>query len=65
MKRIGFKVLAGPTSTYVQATCGDPAVAIDVRLQRYMKEGWVCKGNMTRVHPTSTVWTQIIEKYAP
>jgi len=65
MKRIGFKVLVGPTSTYISGIIGDPAEAIDVRLQKYMKEGWVCKGNMTRAHPTSTVWTQIIEKYAP
>ena len=65
MKRIGWKVLAGPTSTYVHASCGDPAIAIDMLVQKYMKDGWICKGEMRRVHPTSTLWTQIIEKYAP
>lgn len=64
MKRIGWKVLAGPTSTYISGICGDPAIAIDVRVQKYLKDGWVCKGEMTRPHPTSTVWTQIIEKYS-
>ena len=63
MKRIGWKVLTGPTSTYIAGTGGDPLTAIDVRVQSYLKEGWVLKGQMTRVHSSSTVWTQIIEKY--
>ena len=64
MKRIGFKVLACPTSSYIAGILGDPTQAIDVRVQKYMKEGWVLKGEMTRAHPTAIIWTQIIEKYA-
>jgi hypothetical protein len=63
MKRIGWKVLTGPTSTYIAGIGGDPLTAIDVRVARYMKEGWVLKGEMIRVHTSSTVWTQIIERY--
>ena len=63
MKRTGWKVLVGPTSTFVSATCGDPATAIDARIQVYLKNGWVLKGEMHRAHPTATVWSQIIEKY--
>ena len=64
LKRIGWKVLVGPTSTYLSATSGDPSSAIDRRIQKYLDEGWVLKGEMMRAHPTATVWTQIIEKYA-
>ena len=64
MKRIAWKVLAGPTSTYLSGTSGDPSTAIDIRIQAYLKEGWVLKGEMIRAHPTATIWSQIIEKYS-
>jgi hypothetical protein len=63
MKRTGFKILTGATSTYIHGASGNLQDAIDVRIQKYLKEGWVLKGEMTRAHPTSTVWCQIIEKY--
>jgi hypothetical protein len=63
MKRIGWKVLTGPTSTYIAGRGGDPLMAIDLRVQSYLKEGWILKGQMTRVHSSSTLWTQIIELY--
>ena len=62
MKRIGWKVLVGPTSAYVSGIA-DPSTAIDVRIQEYLKQGWVLKGPMTRTDKSSTIWTQIIEKY--
>jgi hypothetical protein len=61
-KRIGWKVLVGPTSSFISGIT-DPSTAIDVRIQEYLKDGWVLKGPMLRAHPTSSVWTQIIEKY--
>ena len=64
MKRTGWKVLAGPTSAYISGIA-DPSSAIDVRIQKYLKEGWILKGEMTRAHPTTIIWTQIIEKYEP
>jgi len=62
-KRIAWKALVGPTSSYISGIIGDPAEAIDIRLQKYLKEGWVLKGEMVRAHPSAIVWTQIIEKY--
>jgi hypothetical protein len=64
MKRIGWKVLTGATSTYINGISVNPSDAIDIRVQKYLKEGWVLKGEMRRAHPSSTVWTQIIEKYS-
>jgi len=62
MKRTGWKILVGPTSTYI-ADSQNKEKAIDILIQKYLKEGWILKGEMRRTHPTLTVWTQIIEKY--
>ncbi len=62
MKRVGWKILVGPTSAYISGIA-DKSTAIDVRIQQYLKEGWVLKGEMIRSHPTTIIWTQIIEKY--
>lgn len=64
MKRIGWKVLTGATSTYINGTSLNPSDAIDILVQKYLKQGWVLKGEMKRTHSSSTVWTQIIEKYS-
>ena len=64
MKRIGWKVLTGTTSSFINGISGNPADAIDVRIQAYLKDGWVLKGQMTRANSSSTVWCQIIEKYS-
>jgi hypothetical protein len=63
VKRIGWKVLVGPTSTYLSSKSEDLSSAIDYRIKKYLEEGWVLKGEMIRAHPTATVWSQIIEKY--
>jgi hypothetical protein len=64
MKRIGWKIIAGPTSAYLSANDMDRSSAIDLKIQKYLKDGWVLKGEMIRAHPSATLWTQIIEKYA-
>ena len=64
MKRIGWKVLTGATSAFIKSVSANPADAIDIRIQAYLKQGWVLKGQMTRANSTSTVWCQIIEKYS-
>lgn len=62
-KRIGWKILVGSTSSYLISRSADLSTSIDHRIQEYLKEGWVLKGEMLRAHPSATVWTQIIEKY--
>ncbi len=43
-----WKVLTGSTES------------IQARLKDYAAEGWYAKGNMTRSHPSSNIWSQII-----
>jgi len=59
-KRIGWKVLVGelPTPFHV------PVDPLSERIKAHMKDGWICKGNTTRTHPSSLIWTQIVVKYA-
>ncbi len=61
-KRIGWKVLVGPTSSYISGIA-DPSRAIDIKIQECLKDGWVLKGEMIRAHPSATIWSQIVEKY--
>lgn len=63
MKRIGWKVLSGHTTLFCPSD--QRHAALDVRISALMKEGWVPKGAMTRAHPSSTIWCQIMVKYAP
>ena len=59
-KVTGWKVLVGelPTPFYT------PANSLTDLIQKYQKEGWVLKGQTTRAHPSSIIWTQRVVRYA-
>jgi hypothetical protein len=59
-KVIGWKILIGELPTPFST----PEKSLVDLIQKHQRDGWVLKGETTRVHPSSTVWIQRVIKYA-
>jgi hypothetical protein len=59
-KVIGWKVLIGELPTPFST----PQNSLVDLIQKHQKDGWVLKGETTRAHPSSVIWTQRVVKYA-
>lgn len=62
-KVIGWKILIGELPTPFSEAPKPENSLVDL-IQKYQKDGWVLKGETTRVHPSSSVFTQRVIKYA-
>jgi hypothetical protein len=61
-KVVGWKILTGQLpSPFSDAP--KPVNSLVDLIQKYQKEGWVLKGETTRAHPSSSVWTQRVVRY--
>lgn len=62
-KVIGWKILIGELPTpFSDAPKLENSLVENI--QKHQKDGWVLKGEAMRVHPSSSVWTQRVVKYA-
>ena len=62
-KVIGWKILIGELPTPFSEVPKSEKSLVDL-IQKHQKDGWVLKGETMRVHPSSSVWTQRVVKYA-
>jgi hypothetical protein len=61
-KVVGWKILTGQLpSPFSDAP--KPVNSLVDLIQKYQMEGWVLKGETTRAHPSSSVWTQRVVRY--
>jgi hypothetical protein len=58
-KVVGWKVLVGELPT----PFSKPERSLVELIQRHQREGWVLKGETTRAHPSSVIWTQRVVRY--
>jgi hypothetical protein len=59
-KVIGWKVLIGELPTPFSM----PEKSLVDIIKKHQDDGWVLKGETMRVHPSSSIWTQRVVKYA-
>ena len=59
-KVIGWKVLIGELPTPFSS----PKNSLVENIQKHQRDGWVLKGDTMRAHPSSSIWTQRVVKYA-
>jgi hypothetical protein len=62
-KVIGWKILIGELPTPFSEVPKSEKSLVDL-IQKHQRDGWVLKGETTRVHPSSAIWTQRVVKYA-
>jgi len=59
-KVTGWKVLIGELPTPFST----PQKSLIDLIKKHQNDGWVLKGEIMRVHPSSSVWTQRVVRYA-
>jgi len=59
-KVIGWKVLIGELPTPFST----PEKSLVDLIKKHQEDGWVLKGETMRAHPSCSVWTQRVVKYA-
>jgi hypothetical protein len=59
-KVIGWKILIGELPT----PFSKPEKSLVDLIKKHQADGWVLKGETMRAHPSSSVWTQRVVKYA-
>jgi hypothetical protein len=62
-KVIGWKVLTGQLPSPFSDAPKPVNSLVDLIL-KHQTDGWVLKGETTRAHPSSVIWTQRVVRYA-
>lgn len=62
-KVIGWKILIGELPTPF-SDVPKPKNSLVENIQKHQRDGWVLKGDTMRAHPSSSIWTQRVVKYA-
>ena len=62
-KVIGWKILIGELPTPFSEVPKPEKSLVDL-IKKHQEDGWVLKGETIRAHPSCSVWTQRVVKYA-